>query len=687
MWLDFFIAIPLCVIFLYIPGLLLARIFSSDHIALLALAPALSLLAYAILAIIYQKLGIFASWISLFFPLLLLAAVGLILQRYVLPQFLGADSNTKTGMKTSVLTKEGSGQNVALVGMYLLIGLALVFIFYVKPLDGPSSFTWRTDNCVHLNLIARFVETGNWSTLATSLYADPSRGAISSVGYYPAAWHIIPSLLSSALDLPATLTANVANAVLMGVIIPLSQLFFLRTLVPEKPFVQQLGALFPLAFGVFPWRILTQDARSLFVLGLIFGLVAMGVFISCVESALSKQRFGRQLVLFVLCLVATVVVHPIGIFTAGVLLVPYCLSALWRWATRDGDKRQSRRRGILYGLAFLIFVALMWALCLRVPMIHAMTLWYRPAYTHKSAAFVRALFMGFKDVPAQPLLAVFVWLGILYTFWRKRYLWLSLGFASFSGLYILCATSNGALKRVLCVFWYMDFNRIAASAAMIAVSLAALGLYVCMRVLQQAFLLLTQKDEARQRFARVSLPILCAVVAAGIIFYPNYRLPHQSGKTITAFGYVSQRTKDYNSKKTHVLDDKEERFVAKVKRMVGDDLVLNCPLDGSCFTYATDNLNVYYRRYHNWMYLNDTARYLARHLHEYSSDTTVQTMISDLDARYVLLLDAGFAKSSTLYWESYTSAGWQGFISLANNTTGFELVLSEGDMRLYRIVR
>lgn len=676
MWLDFFIALPICIAFLYIPGLLLAHICSSDHITRLALAPVLASLVYTVLGVIYQKLGIFASWISLFLPAVLIAALVLVLLRHFFPQIVLVNTDGKSRLK----------EDVPLIASYLFVGLVVVLIFFIKPLDGPNSFTWRTDNCVHLNLIARFVETGNWSTLSTCLYADPSRGAISHVGYYPAAWHIIPAMISSILAVPATMSSNVANTVLVGVIIPLIDLFLLCTVLAEKPLAVKLGAIFPLAFGVFPWRIITQDARGPFVFGLIFAIAAIAVFVCFAERALKKQRFAREIALFILCIISTALAHPIAVFTAGVLLVPYCVSVFWRLALLKGDSKQARVKGMVYGVVFLIFVALAWAACLQVPMIHALTTWYRPAYTHRSAAFIRIIFMGFKDVPAQPLLALFVWIGIFYSLYRKRYLWMSVGFASFSFLYLLDATTDKPIKRLLCGFWYMDFNRLAASACIIVVPLAALGLYACVRIIQRLFQSFAAQDKSAQRFAQVSIPVICAVVVATTIFYKNYRLPHENEKTITAFGYVTARTKDYNSWKTNVFDETEEKFILKVKKIVGNDLVMNCPLDGSCFTYATNDLNVYYRRYHNWMYLNDTARYLARHMHELSTDKTVQQMISDLDARYVLLLDVGFDESSTLYWESYTPTGWKGFISIDDKTPGLELVLSEGDMRLYRIV-
>ena len=51
----------------------------------------------------------------------------------------------------------------------------------------------------------------------------------------------------------------------------------------------------------------------------------------------------------------------------------------------------------------------------------------------------------------------------------------------------------------------------------------------------------------------------------------------------------------------------------------------------------------------------------------------------------MLLLDAGDTEAATLYREFLDKDDWKGFFNITDSTEGLEPVLSEGDMRLYRI--
>ena len=63
----------------------------------------------------------------------------------------------------------------------------------------------------------------------------------------------------------------------------------------------------------------------------------------------------------------------------------------------------------------------------------------------------------------------------------------------------------------------------------------------------------------------------------------------------------------------------------------------------------------------------------------------VQQAVSDFGAEYLLLLDYQNENGSGMYSGGYDASDWQGVLSVTDETPGFEVVLSEGDMRLYRI--
>ena len=56
-----------------------------------------------------------------------------------------------------------------------------------------------------------------------------------------------------------------------------------------------------------------------------------------------------------------------------------------------------------------------------------------------------------------------------------------------------------------------------------------------------------------------------------------------------------------------------------------------------------------------------------------------------IGAEYVLVLDR--SRSSMHRWfYPYRCPDWTGMLELNDDTPGFEVILSEGDMRLYRVV-
>ena len=57
----------------------------------------------------------------------------------------------------------------------------------------------------------------------------------------------------------------------------------------------------------------------------------------------------------------------------------------------------------------------------------------------------------------------------------------------------------------------------------------------------------------------------------------------------------------------------------------------------------------------------------------------------DLDARYVMLLGDPSGDNPTKLGLRYEEKNWVGIETIAEDTPGFKLILSEGDMRLYEI--
>ena len=155
--------------------------------------------------------------------------------------------------------------------------------------------------------------------------------------------------------------------------------------------------------------------------------------------------------------------------------------------------------------------------------------------------------------------------------------------------------------------------------------------------------------------------------------------------------------------------------------------MINQPNDGSVFSYALDGLDVMYRRMRDYGGSGETdgSKLIRLHLDEITTNEEVRHAVEETGAEYVLQLDnpaytdyplgmqevpadpgkqhfenkdvdpakpldlRDYRKlhgQDTYYLFSYVPDEWAGIDAVNDETPGFELVLREGDMRLYRIV-
>ena len=76
---------------------------------------------------------------------------------------------------------------------------------------------------------------------------------------------------------------------------------------------------------------------------------------------------------------------------------------------------------------------------------------------------------------------------------------------------------------------------------------------------------------------------------------------------------------------------------------------------------------------------------LRTQLCDYAVSDEVRDAVEKTGARYVMLLDDKSYDDRTVVKLRYEEEDWLGIESITQDTPGFTLVLSEGDMRLYQI--
>lgn len=137
----------------------------------------------------------------------------------------------------------------------------------------------------------------------------------------------------------------------------------------------------------------------------------------------------------------------------------------------------------------------------------------------------------------------------------------------------------------------------------------------------------------------------------------------------------------------------EEQFVCRAMELIDDDGkgIANIPYDGSVFAYGANGAKTVYRSYFSYGGSDEKSEsvLLRTSLSDITHNDDVKEAVRLMNVGYVLKLDSGGlgAEESTLDDDQavYAESKFQGINSINDDTPGFDLVLSEGDMRLYRI--
>ena len=165
----------------------------------------------------------------------------------------------------------------------------------------------------------------------------------------------------------------------------------------------------------------------------------------------------------------------------------------------------------------------------------------------------------------------------------------------------------------------------------------------------------------------------------------------QSTDFHTAFGDMCYIVADvYDS--TSPLSQKEKDFLAKATPIVGDELVINDPADGSLFAYGDYGIRTYYRTLTGVGAPNETfeSQRIRTWLSHMGQSPDTREALKKTGARYVLVLDDSDAVFSFINLRgtgAKSRADFHGVESVGADTPGLKLVLSSGDrLRLYKIV-
>ena len=716
MWLEFFQSVVVIIALLYVPGVILLHASGMPKPWALVTAPLVSCALFFIEGEIFSALNIpIPLAVMVLVPLLIAALVnGYVF--YVAPKHKEDLRSEKPNKSKAIRAgKQSTSPAPAFICeelsfwiplLYVAIGLLTVGFLFLPTLPSASSFVQGWDIVHHLDVTQAMIESQKYSSIHYDFYSTVEASITpwepGTSGFYPSGWNIIVALTTQLVSTTVPIAGNALNFVSAAIVFPLSICSLIAKVLPKHRVALISGAFVCLAFFVFPW--------SLLIYGPIFpNTVAFcvmpsiwWVFMQMTRSQTPKHNLIWLITIFILGCITLFILHPSTIFSSIVVLLP------WSFA-RIGE---SKRRVVLFGkqikpvtlaYVFFIFALVIWSVFYYVLIVRgvALNFWWS-AYSSLQDAILHALGMDFigqsyaggELVSPQPILSICVLVGAVWTFKHKQARWMVSAFMYLSILCIFIITFDVPLKGYLSGFWYTDPFRIAASCVIMAIPLAALGLATLAEAALETFASWREKTSQAQTKAQACVfcnvwakPLIVGAVIACVVVL-NYVVPMPNLKSeepipaATAFKQASEKA--YGDH--YILTSEELEFLRRVELTVPAGAVIaNLPQDGSLWAYGTNDLHVLWRFPNGYDASERPASAILRkRLNRIASDPEVLQTVRDLNVQYVLILN-NVVDYSNAVTSTYKPGTFRGITQITDTTPGFEMVLEEGSMRLYKI--
>lgn len=694
MWGLFLLAFAASCILLFLPGFFVYRGLGFSRIASVACAPLAALIICSIITTVLWKAGVFCSW-----WILLLIAVFVGLAFYLvgasLPLFTSCAAHAKlsepSGLAQSNLERFASSAICPI--LYIATAGVAYYLIFVLNVDDASSFVQYYDNMHHIGSIQSFLLSGNWSSFGTTSYPQALGNGISptssSSGFYPSAWHCVAAFAASLTGCSVSVAENASIAVFVVIVFPLGMCLLLNELFADKPLVSLFGAIIVPAFAFYPWRLMTFGPLfpNIASMSLIPG--AAYLFIRMTEGEIARPQRALRVVAFVLVLGSMAFSQPNTVFTLGLFLAPYLIAMVSGMASDKCGGRVAVR--LVVGAITALLVVLLWLACYRLPFLQSVIQYSWPSYTSLSQAFGDIVNTRYLYHPQQLALSLAIAVGAIAAIIDRRRLWLVVSYALAGAIYVVVACMDGELRHVLAGFWYTDPNRIIAFVVIFAMPLAAWGLASLANGFAAIARLAVSRIWGKVRLDSAILSA-CALAAAALFaivnYWPNYLITGQIDSE-NAFDVAGSYMQDAFKDSNNAYFDREERdFVHEVQNLVNqDDGIANNPNDGSASSYGLSGANVLYRFYDEAGSSSEleSSGVIRTALNEVATHEDVKLAARELNLKYVLLLKRDPSDGTGFYHLCYDEAQWRGIDGINDDTPGFEVVLAEGDMRLYKI--
>ena len=690
MWFTFALTTILAALLVFIPGYLVVRSIGCGRTASIIAAPPISLFFFTTSGIIIYPLGyrgIIPFLITMMLEVILLCGISLLVRR--LFKLGGAQVPEVLSLKT--------------LGIVGALSCVIFFGLYVYAVKDPTYFLQFDDNYSHITWINNAIRTGVFSTFHVGAYeglANPRQLPFAvTTFYYPFAFHDVVAAIVLITHVSVALAENAVNLVFCGVVYPIGIAAVVNCLFHKRSLSTLFVPIVILSNTAFPLRMLS--VHGAFSNTTSFACIPALIFLSVLATGGKKDEKEQKSIRFlwqpcialVLALFGSMFCHPNTLIFWAVIMLPYIVCSIVPRVFEQIDLGSTRRRIAIVGIdvGIILLAAVIWVCVLNAPFMEKIThfVWY--LYYDLPDALRNTLTFGFVLGTPAWMLCICFWSGVIYTFKSKNSQWYVFSCLLVLLLFCGCMSENLEIKRLFAGFWYTDPERLAAMAAIVTSPIAIQGAVIIVKIVTDFILKKCFKKNVNAQLEGVSAQrsshqniCVTGVVAAILVIillspWKIEALPHRTWTqlrlSVDSFG------KFYNQQRESSYSARERAFVERVHQIVGDDLILNNPEDGSIMAYQIDGLNVYYK---TKIYGEETEEsYSIRTtLNSIATNSETKDAVKRTGAKYVIKLE--LQPDDQVPSIPHYKGALQGF-ELTDNTPGFEVVLAEGPYRLYRI--
>lgn len=721
MWRQFALAVVVVLVLCYVPGYLFSRALGTKRMTSLVVAPLISVCLIGFSGIAIYPLGLrgvtpLLGGVGLF----ILIAAGL---AYLIQKIRPTQENQ---------SHANLGEKDSLNGVFLLvtaaISTAIFFVIFHKAIRNPSWFLQSADNYAHLAYITRSVQSGIYSMLHAAFYtgARPEfQTPFFDEGFYPTLFHSFAAVTAAITGLNEALTENVVWFVFVAVIYPVGVCALLQTIGKKNLVASVLTSFVVFAQLAFPLRMVTVHAVFPNVAGFCLVPTVVAVFIlsfnektSCKEvctSTHSVQKFSVNVHTLCLCfmgIIALALVHPSADFLWAIFVLPFVLCNLLpsfvQYLSKKFELTKPKRIILLICLECVILGSAigMWNIVLNSSFMAPTVNFLWEIYVDPIKSIITVLNFGLLMNMPQILFAVAFWIGFISCILNKNYRWLILAFLMTAVIYVASLSEILPIKRFFSGFWYTDPERTAAMVAIAAVPVVIIGMETAITLLfdlikhgiktvkegnkgekinseNSACTISANGDQSSCKpcmFIKNSGILMCIIaVLWGCALLSPWDLASLSRRERSELRWgIVWLNEVFEPREHTTYKASEDEFVKKALQIVGNDLVVNNPYDGSLVLNSLYGMNIFYRAKVESEELPQSV-IIRTKLNEVATNPEVQRAVRETGARYVLLLD--LENPALLGDQSYFFSGLQ----ITDKDPGFEVVLREGPYRLYRI--